>query len=525
MRSVHDVVVVGCGIAGLTCAIRCREAGRSVLVLTKTEVPEDTNTNLAQGGIIAWKKGQQSHLLEQDIRAAGCNYNDPETVARFSREAPHKVIDFLIDRAGVQFSIDAKGDLDYTEEAAHCERRILHYEDHTGDTIQRALLDLAAQTGVELRSGWTAVDLITNDHHSRDPRELYRPREVLGLYVLENSTGQVHTVFAEAIVLATGGIGNIYKFTTNPPAATGDGLAMAHRAGADIINCEFIQFHPTSLFHKDIKRFLISESLRGEGARLVDHAGKPFMERYSSQADLAPRDVVSRSIFEEMARQGVEYLMLDLAGNYRGTEPIEKRFSRTYTTCLKGGIDITRQAIPIVPAAHYFCGGIKVDAAARSSVRRLYAAGETSCSGLHGANRLASTSLLEGLHQGWDAAAHILTAGCSESSHELASRRAEIPDWEFPTEAEQFELPLIYQDWNMIKLTMWNQAGIVRTRRGLERAQADLHYHAHRITKFYRKAELNRDIIELRNGVAVAQLVIGAAFHNQRSIGCHYRTS
>lgn len=523
MRSVHDVVIVGCGIAGLTCAIRCREAGRSVLVLTKTDVPEDTNTNLAQGGIIAWKEGQQSSLLEQDIRAAGCDYNDPETVARFSREAPHRVFEFLIDHAGVQFSPGTDGGLDYTEEAAHSERRILHYEDHTGDTIQRALLNLALQSGVELRSGWTAVDLITNDHHSRDPRELYRPREVLGLYVLENSTGQVHTVFTDAVVLATGGIGNIYKFTTNPPAATGDGLAMAHRAGADIINCEFMQFHPTSLFHKDIKRFLISESLRGEGAKLVDRTGQPFMERYSSQGDLAPRDVVSRGIFEEMARQGVEYLMLDLAGNYRGTEPIEKRFSRIYTTCMKGGIDITRQAIPIVPAAHYFCGGIKVDATARTSLRRLYAAGETSCSGLHGANRLASTSLLEGLHQGWDAAADICTASGGVSPQELAARRAEIPDWEFPRQAEQFELPLIYQDWNMIKLTMWNQAGIVRTRRGLERAQADLNYHAHRITKFYREAELNRDIIELRNGVAVAQLVVSAAFHNQRSVGCHYR--
>ncbi len=518
MRKKYNVIIVGTGIAGLTAAIHCREAGMDVLVTTKEDRIEETNTNYAQGGIIAWKKDIDPKLLEKDILEAGCQFGNREAASFFSREAPPLVFDFLINKTGAAFSTNADGQYDYTEEAAHSERRILHFEDHTGDTIQNALTAYALKIGIEIRTGNTAVDLVTNNHHSLDPQELYLPREVLGLYVLENKTGEVHTLLADAVVLATGGLGNIYQFTTNPPSATGDGISMAVRAGADVINSEFVQFHPTALFHKDIKRFLISESLRGEGAKLVDKSGNTFMRKYSAQEELAPRDVVTRAIYEEMAFQGSDYMLLDLAGHYKGHKPIKERFSCIYEKCLSGGIDITKDPIPIVPAAHYFCGGIKVDLAGQTSLRRLYAVGEVSCTGLHGANRLASTSLLEGLLWGREAARHT-----AAESPVAQSRFNSIPDWKVPAQAERFESSLIYQDWNMIKMTMWNHAGIIRTRKGLERANADLNYHAHRITRFYREAVLDKDIIELRNGVVTAQLVVASAIHNENSIGCHYR--
>jgi L-aspartate oxidase len=243
------------------------------------------------------------------------------------------------------------------------------------------------------------------------------------------------------------------------------------------------------------------------------------MKKYSPQEELAPRDVVTRAIYEEMSEQGAEYMLLDLAHNYQGEKPIRERFSRIYETCLSGGIDITREPIPIVPAAHYFCGGVRVDVDGQTSLGRLYAVGEVSCTGLHGANRLASTSLLEGLLWGKRAAERIARARNPVDP----GRLERIPDWKTPLGGERFESALIWQDWKMIKMTMWNHAGIVRTRKGLERAQADLNYHAHRITKFYREAALDRDIIELRNGVVTAQIVVDAAIHNERSVGCHYR--
>lgn len=397
MREYYDVIIVGTGIAGLSAAIACREKDLKVLVITKEENIEESNTYYAQGGIVAAKKGSDPALLEKDILEAGCYINNREAVALFSTEAPQLVFDFLIDQAETQFSKDSLGNYDYTEEAAHSERRILHFEDHTGDAIEKSLIAQAQKLGVEIRAGYTAVDLITNNHHSTDAQELYKKREVLGIYALENATDEVHSLFADAVILATGGIANIFHFTTNPHSATGDGIAMASQAGADIINAEFMQFHPTALFHKDIKRFLISESLRGEGAKLINKEGKTFMHSYDNREELAPRDVVTRAIYEEMSLQGSEYVFLDLAHHYKGIAPIQERFSRIWQTCKMGGIDITKDPIPVVPAAHYFCGGIKVDVDGKSSLSRLWAVGEVSCTGVHGANRLASTSLLEGL--------------------------------------------------------------------------------------------------------------------------------
>lgn len=520
MREARDVLILGTGIAGLSAAIVCREAGLDVLALSKADSPDETNTRYAQGGIIARKEGDDASALEADIQLAGCFYGKTEAIRRLAEEGPGLVFDFLMDKVGVTFSRDKSGGLDYTGEAAHSERRILHYEDRSGEAIQKALSAYALRIGVEIRPATTAIDLITNNHHSTDCQELYQEREVFGCFALDNATRRVDTILARCVVLATGGLGNIYQYTTNPPEATGDGIAMAHRAGADVINAEFVQFHPTTLYHKDIRRFLISESLRGEGARLMNASGEFFMDRYSELGELAPRDVVTRAIIEEMARQGTSYVLLDLANYYHGEQPIRERFRGIWSTCMEGGLDISRDPIPVTPAAHYFCGGVKVDEDGRSSIGRLYAVGEISCTGVHGANRLASTSLLEGLLWGLRAAARIVRDTVPIRSERLDA----VPDWKYPVAAETVELALVYQDWNQIKMTMWNHAGIVRTRKGLERADADLSYHAHRIRKFYKDANLCRDLIELRNGLDVAQLVVGAALHNEHSIGCHYRT-
>ena len=518
MRKYFDVIVIGTGVAGLSAAIYLKEAGLDVVVLTKEENIEETNTNYAQGGIIAWKEGDNRDKLIQDILSAGCDYNNIEVVELFAEKGPQLVFDFFIKKLGIKFTQTSEGKLDYTEEAAHSDRRVLHFEDHTGDVIQSNLIEYTKKLGIPIQKGYTAIDLITNNHHSTDYQEFYKPREVMGVYVLENNTGVIKTYFAHRVILATGGIGNLYQHTTNPPSATGDGMSMAYRAGADIINAEFIQFHPTSLFHRDIKRFLISESLRGEGARLIDTQGRKFMEDYSPQKDLAPRDIVARAIYKEMGKTGSGYMLLDITSYYQGEIPLKERFSMIYKTCLEGGIDITKEPIPIVPAAHYFCGGIKVDLKGRSSIKNLYAIGEVSCTGLHGANRLASSSLLEGLL--W---AKLASGDISHNFKKIDRKRLDsIPDWEEPEFSEEFDSLLLQQDWKAIQLTMWNYAGIIRTSKGLDRAMADLNYYSYRIFKFYNQARLNKEIIELRNAVVNASIIVRAAARNKQSIGCHY---
>ncbi|MCK5155202.1 MAG: L-aspartate oxidase [Spirochaetales bacterium] len=518
MYDAYDAVIIGTGIAGLTCGINLKEAGKKVLLITKESAISDTNTHHAQGGIIAWRKDDTAESLEKDILEAGCEYNNSSAVRELSENGPRLVIDFLIDHTGTRFDHNDAGELDYTEEAAHTHRRIVHYQDLTGEEIQRSLTAYAEKTGLQILTNTTAVDLVTNNHHSLDTQELYAVREVMGVYALDNSSGNVRKIPAHNVILATGGIGNLYQHTTNPKSATGDGIAMAYRAGADIINAEFVQFHPTALFHRDIKRFLISESLRGEGAKLLDSKGRRFMQDYSKLQDLAPRDVVARSIYNKMGEDGSEHVLLDLASHYTGTEPIEKRFSKIYSTCLEGGIDITREPIPVVPAAHYFCGGIKVDVSGATSIGNLFAIGEVSCTGLHGANRLASTSLLEGLLWGKNCADSIIRS----RNRITAGRFDAIPDWSTPESGTEFDPLLLKQDWQEIKMTMWNYAGIVRTSRGLKRARADLSYFSHRIFDFYQSSAMNKEIIELRNAVICAGIIVNAALHNTRPIGCHY---
>ena len=519
MQDLYDAIIVGTGIAGLTAAIVLHEAGKRILLITKEEQAGSTNTRQAQGGIVAWKNGDNPEILEQDIIHAGCRWNNKSAVEELSSHGPVMVQKFLDGKIGTRFDKDSAGEYDYTEEAAHSTRRILHFGDRTGEEIQRSLLEYTRKINLDIRTNTTAIDIITNNHHSLDRQAIYAGREVLGVYALDNLSGKVQCLLAHNTILSTGGLGNLYQHTTNLPLATGDGIAMAYRAGADIINAEFVQFHPTCLFHRDLKGFLISESLRGEGARLLDSRGRPFMSEYSPDGNMAPRDVTARAIYDKMSKDGTEYVLLDIATTYKGKKPLEQRFSKIYSTCMELGIDISRDPIPVVPAAHYFCGGIRVNTKGHTSLKNLYAVGEVSCTGLHGANRLASTSLLEGLLWGKNCAEDILQKKPGIPLKLFQS----IPEWHNPSANAEFDSLLLKQDWQGIKMTMWNYAGIIRTSRGLKRAKADLGYFSHRIFDFYQNAMLTREIIELRNAVITARIIVNSALHNTESIGCHYR--
>jgi L-aspartate oxidase len=368
-----------------------------------------------------------------------------------------------------------------------------------------------------LLAGRTAVDLLTVPHHSRNLMAYYREPQCMGAYVLDNAAGTVNIFFAPYTILATGGCGAVYLYTSNPREAIGAGYAMAHRAGARIVNMEYIQFHPTSLFHRDADSFLISETVRGEGARLKTKEGRTFMEKYSDRRDLAPRDEVSRAIYEEMTISNSSYVLLDLA-SYAKVD-IKKRFPHIYRTCIEYGIDITKEPIPVVPAAHYCCGGVLVDSWGRSSLRNLYAVGEVSCTGVHGANRLASTSLLEGLVWGTRAAQDI----AEHFNPALPSEPEEVHPWYYPEKEEEIDPALVNQDWLSIRSTMWNYAGIIRTGKRLERAKADLEYLRHRIEKFYKEARMDSKVVGLRQGIQVALMITHAALANPVSLGAHFR--
>ncbi len=515
-----EVLVIGSGIAGCTAAIEAARRGFDVIVATASTEPDESSTKYAQGGIVAEGHDDTPELLEEDILRAGDGLCLPEAVRILAAEGPQLVQEFLIDELGVNFTRTAEGGLDLTKEAAHSTRRILHADDATGRAIQIALLNgLKRYENIRLLTAHTAIDLLTTAHHSTDPLSIYRENLCTGAYVLDQATGQVRAVLANRTVVATGGVGRIYLHTTNPPIARGDGIAMAYRAGAKIINAEYVQFHPTSFYHRLADRFLISESVRGEGARLKTKDGYLFMaDHHPELADLAPRDVVARAIHEEMVRAGDDYVLLDLANFAPAGLDIAARFPNIRARLLPYGVDIAKEPIPVVPAAHYFCGGIKTDLWGQTDIAKCYAVGEVACTGLHGANRLASTSLLEGVVWGARAARHI--AETYDEDPRLHFKQ--IPPWRY-TGFEDADPALIRQDWLDIRTTMWNYAGIVRTAKRLERALADLGYLRHRIEQFYRTANLSDDLIGLRNGILVAIIVVQAALRNKTSRGCHYR--
>ena len=514
-----QILVLGTGVAGLAAALGAAERGTAVLVVCRAPDPAATNTAWAQGGIVFRGDGDSPDLLARDIFAAGAEYGLVAAAEFLANEGPRAVTEWLIDRLHVPFDRCSTGGLDLALEAAHSLPRILHAADRTGAAIQDALLAAASvHPRIRLCPGYQAVDLLTTHHHSRRAVDRYALRNrCVGAYLLEAATGRVCTVNAAATIIATGGAGALYVHTSNQPSCIGSGVAMASRAGARLLNLEFIQFHPTCLYVPGAPRHLITEALRGAGARLVNTRGERFMAHYHPMAELAPRDVVTRAIIDEMHRSGAECVYLDLEG--RG-EQLKARFPTVSATCARYGIDIASARIPVVPAAHYTCGGIVSDLRGRATIPGLYVAGEAACTGVHGANRLASTSLLEGLTfgltSGRDAVDRVTEYPLDD---DLA---AAIASWE-PVPGPSDEDPaLIAQDWSAIRHTMWNYVGIVRTRARLERAEADLRHQLVRLTSFYRTTPMSAALVDLFHGCTAAGLIAAAAQRNPTSVGCHY---
>jgi len=514
-----DVLILGSGIAGGTAALQLADAGVSVTVVTRAPNPTESNTCYAQGGIIYQGDDDSVNLLAEDLIRAGAGHSNRAAVAILAEEGPELVQRFLMERLGVPFDRNQNGELQVIREAAHATPRILHSADTTGRAISEALITaLQNHPQIRLLTEYTAVDLLTPSHHSRDRSAVYDPLSCVGAYLLDQNTGEVLPCLAKKTILATGGLGQIYLRTTNPAGARGDGLAMAYRAGARAINCEFVQFHPTTFHQDNAPAFLISEAVRGAGARLVNLNRQTFMEKYDPEwGDLAPRDVVARSIHQEMIRLDVSHVYLDLASSLSAAK-IRHEFPNIYAQCLSYGVDITRDLVPVVPGAHYFCGGVWVDGWGRTTLAHLYAAGEVACTGLHGANRLGSASLLEGLVWG-DRAARDIIPQLAQQQRPLTT---DIPPWK-NTGCEVADPVLISQDMRSIKYLMWNYVGLVRTNDRLRRAIRELRHLQLEIEEFYRTTQLTDGLIGLRNAIEAAILVTRAAWANKTSMGCHYR--
>jgi len=503
-----DFLVLGSGIAGLTCALECARAGRVVLV-TKDRLPE-SSSQYAQGGIASvWSPEDSFESHIEDTLRAGAGLCHRDAVEVVVREGPDRVRDLIA--LGTNF--DLRGDpedrdYDLGREGGHSKRRILHALDATGHEVIRALSErVRATPNIVIHEAHLAVDLLLDRRGN--------PPVCWGAYVLDRSTREVHRFVARATFLCTGGAGKVYLYTSNPDVATGDGVAMAYRAGAAIANMEFFQFHPTCLYHPAAKSFLVTEALRGEGAILRRPDGEPFMARYDARAELAPRDIVARAIDNEMKVHGYDCVLLDIS--HRDPEFVRTRFPTVHRTCLRFGIDITRQPIPVVPAAHYACGGVVADLHGTTALPRLYACGEVACTGLHGANRLASNSLLEAL-----VFAHRAAAAAGER---LRRDREALPDvrpWDPGHATDSDESVVVTQNWDEIRRFMWNYVGIVRSDRRLARARERIALLQDEIRAYYRDVLLTSDLVELRNIATVAELIIASASHRQESRGLHY---
>lgn len=516
-----DVLIIGCGIAGGVAALQLAEAGLNVIVATQSPKPEESATYYAQGGIVYEGIEDTPELLVEDILRVGAGLCHRKAVETLVHEGPPLVRKILLDKIGVPFDRTPDDELSLVREGGHSLHRILHSADVTGNLIETRILKRLLQfPNIRLLIAHTAIDLLTPAHHSVNRLAVYDPLSCVGAYLLDQETGQVIRCVAGKTILATGGLGHIFLRTTNPVGARGDGLAMAYRAGARVINCEFVQFHPTAFYKQDAPCFLVSEAVRGAGGKLVHADGEPFMQRYDADwKDLAPRDVVSRCIYQEMLARDVSNVYLDLASHMPHDE-IRERFPWIYEQCRKHGIDITRDLIPVVPAAHYFCGGIWANEWGQTTMNHLYAIGEVACTGVHGANRLASTSLLEGLVWGFRSAEHIRQS-LNDSRNILAE---EIPPWE-ETGREIPDSALIAQDMSVIRHIMWNYVGLVRTGRRLQRAIRELRHLEFEIERFYRAVKLTDSLIGLRNAVRSALIIAVAAWENKGSVGCHYRLS
>jgi L-aspartate oxidase len=498
-----DYLVLGSGIAGLNFALRAAAHGR-VLVVCKTRI-SDTNTNWAQGGVAAVQASDDSlaqHVA--DTLTVGDGLCDPAVVDLCVAEGPAQVERLL--QLGVQLDRGKDGALDLTREGGHSQRRVVHYADVTGREIQRALIAaVAREPNITVLEEHIAVDLLSMAKYGGDPA-------CFGAYVLDRRSGEVSTIVARATVLATGGTGKVYIYTSNPDVATGDGVAMAYRLGAAVGDMEFIQFHPTVLYHPSVKNFLLTEALRGEGGILRLADGRSFMEHYHPLKSLGPRDVVARAIDNELKKSGAECVFLDMT--HLPAEFLRKRFPNIHERCLALGIDMTKQPIPAVPAAHYQCGGVVADVHGQTTIRNLYAIGEVACTGLHGACRLASNSLLEGMVFSTRAAAHARTA-------ELSRPRTVAP-WSYGSATDSNDAIVVSLNWDEIRRFMWSYVGIVRSDKRLERARHRIEILRDEIREYYWDFKITSDLIELRNLALVAHLIIESARRRKESRGLHY---
>jgi L-aspartate oxidase len=517
MEYKSDFLVIGSGIAGLSFALKVAEYGQ-VAIVTKKEAME-TSTNYAQGGIASvFGQSDTFDLHVQDTLEAGDGLCKKDIVEMVVEDGPERIRELM--DWGVAFTQEGAGNLEFDLglEGGHSRKRIVHAGDLTGRAIEQVLVDsVKNHPRISLSENHLAIDLITYSTRVKRGTVTASHEDLCcGAYVLDTETNEVHTFRAKITVLATGGAGKIYRFTSNPDIATGDGIAMAYRAGALVANLEFVQFHPTCLYHPEAKNFLISEAVRGEGGVLIDSKGRAFMGGYDSKKDLACRDIVARAIDSELKTSGDDSVFLDISDKDPGL--VQERFPNIYQKCLSLGIDITKEPIPVVPAAHYMCGGVLVDTEGKSDIERLYVVGETACTGLHGANRLASNSLLEAVVYA-DRAAEQAVKDLESIDGEVC---LDLPRWDPMRTVDSDEAIVVSHNWDEIRRTMWNYVGIVRSNNRLRRARNRIETIQKEIHEYYWDFKITSDLIELRNIAMVAELVIQCAMLRKESRGLHY---
>jgi L-aspartate oxidase len=524
-----NALIIGSGLAGLSCAIELAKQGVQVTVITKTSDPVQSNTSWAQGGIAYIEadnaNGDSAELFAKDIIKSGHGLCFEPAVKQLTSIGNELIRKQMIEDLGITFDRSEDGCLSKGQEGAHSKSRIVHVGDGTGNAVHKKYFEFASShKNIEILAGHTLIDLLTTQHNCDGLNFRYNlENECLGAFVLDSVKEKVKKITADFTILATGGVGQLFLHSTNNAGAIGDGLVVAKRAGADILFPHYVQFHPTALY-KGKRRFLISEVVRGAGAKLVNAAGEQFMKKYQPELlELAPRDQVTRAIIQEMLQNNDDCVYLDLANHYSGQEPIDQRFPNIFQCCQDQGIDIRKDLIPVVPAAHFLCGGIKVDLDGRTTLPRLYAIGEVSCTGVHGANRLASTALLECVTWGFMAAQSIANRlDVKETVKEDAL--AAIKEWEAAGPSIDLDRQRIAGDWSRIRTVMWNYVGILRSPRLLNIAAKDLRLWGDSLAELYANAHMSQDLIDLFHGIQACQIIVESARKDPVSQGCHYIT-